>query len=648
MKRYLAAARVPFLQSMVPLADVALFCVLISNGATLRAANAASFTVAMALSYLLKARSGDWQVGRRLAVMAVAAVMALFLRAGVLCLLSASWGWPAQLSIVFAVIAGMAVTTLGYSYAASAAEPAARARTLAIGLVVYACVLRLVYLGSVELLPEETYYWNYSRHLDIGYLDHPPMVAWLIRLGTAAFGQSEFGVRSGAFVCGVIASFFAYRLTRNLFGEASALAALVLAQILPFFFLSGLLMTPDAPLTAAWAASLYFLERALVAGRSGAWWGAGLCLGLGMLSKYSIGLLIPVTLAFMLWDRQARRWWLRWEPYAAALLALAIFSPVILWNAQHEWASFTFQTVRRLGEAPKFALHRLIASALVLITPTGVLAVAAALMGAKSAGANQPAGANPPAGAVDAESSRRWRFLSLAVLIPLAVFTVYSLRHEVKLDWTGAPWTAALPVMATGMMAAMGMIAAAGTADSRPSGLRAWLRGAWTPTLLTLLLLYGAGLHYLVLGLPGVGYSKHIELVPVGWRDLSRRVGETAAALRAETGGEPLIVGMDRYAIASEVAFYGLQRARSEVPTSSVNLFEGMGLMYERWMPARLQDGRTLLLVAWDPMDLTGKIVESRAERLGPIVDEVLMRDGRVVCHYYHRFAYNYRSIPRS
>ena len=104
----------------------------------------------------------------------------------------------------------------------------------------------------------------------------------------------------------------------------------------------------------------------------------------------------------------------------------------------------------------------------------------------------------------------------------------------------------------------------------------------------------------------------------------------------------------NRYAIASEVAFYGLQRARSEVPTSSVNLFEGMGLMYERWMPARLQDGRTLLLVAWDPMDLTGKIVESRAERLGPIVDEVLMRDGRVVCHYYHRFAYNYRSIPRS
>jgi dolichol-phosphate mannosyltransferase len=48
-----------------------------------------------------------------------------------------------------------------------------------------------------ELLPEEAYYWNYSRHLDIGYLDHPPMVAWLIRLGTMVFGQNEFGVRIG-------------------------------------------------------------------------------------------------------------------------------------------------------------------------------------------------------------------------------------------------------------------------------------------------------------------------------------------------------------------------------------------------------------------------------------------------------------------
>ena len=185
------------------------------------------------------------------------------------------------------------------------------------------------------------------------------------------------------------------------------------------------------------------------------------------------------------------------------------------------------------------------------------------------------------------------------------------------------------------------------TTGTKLRGLRAWIRAAWVPTLVTMLLIYGAGLHYLVLGLPGVGYSKHIELLPVGWHDFSRQIAETAAAIRKETGRDPLIVGMDRYAIASELAFYGTERTKSLVETSSAHLFEGIGLMYERWTPPELQEGRTLLLIAWDPGDLTGKTVESHAERLGPVEDDVLTRDGQVVRHYYHRLAYNYRTIPR-
>ncbi len=272
MNRFSAAA--------APLADVVVFCMLIAAGVSLRTGHIASFAAAMALNYLLKVRSmpvadtrtHDW---RKLCGLAVVACMALFLRGGVLGLLSLCWGWPAQVSIVFAVMAGLAVTTPGFTHVLTSASRAPSPRTLAIGLIVYAVALRLSYLGSVELLPEEAYYWNYSRHLDIGYLDHPPMVAWLIKFGTAAFGQSQFGVRIGAVLCGAVASVFTYRLTRNLFGEPSALFAVLLAQTLPFFFLSGLLMTPDAPLTAAWAAALYYLERSLLAGRSTAWGGRG-------------------------------------------------------------------------------------------------------------------------------------------------------------------------------------------------------------------------------------------------------------------------------------------------------------------------------------------------------------------------------------
>jgi dolichol-phosphate mannosyltransferase len=400
----------------------------------------------------------------------------------------------------------------------------------------------------------------------------------------------------------------------------------VLTQALPFFFLSGFLMTPDAPLAAAWAASLFYLERALVAGDRRAWWRVGLALGLGAISKYSIGLLVPVALIFMLWDRNSRRWWLRYEPYLAALLAIAVFSPVILWNVQHEWASFAFQTSRRLAENPRFALHKLIASSIVLITPTGVLAVVAAFMSAK-----------PGAAGGDCSGTRQRRFVGAAILLPLAVFALFSLRHEVKLDWTGAPWIAALPVIAAAMIAA----------DTSLSGLRAWVRAAWNPTFTLLLLLYGAGLHYLVLGLPGFGYGNHPELIPVGWRDLSRRVAATAEASHRDSGNAPLIVGMDRYAIASELAFYSVERSNIALETSSAHLLGGVGLMYERWTPPALQEGRTLLLIAWDPRELAGDDIASHCERLGPIEDGVVTRDGQVVRHYYHRLAYNYRSLPR-
>jgi dolichol-phosphate mannosyltransferase len=616
--------RIP--KAVAPLIDVLVFCALIGSGLSLRSSQIIAFAIGVGLNWLLTLRvraaatPTPWRAHLELLLVTL---LALFLRGGALALLTQRWDWPPQIAIFFAIALGLAVTLPGYAYALSSAESRSTSQAFAIGIIAYSVVLRLLYAGSVELLPEETYYWNYSQHLDFGYLDHPPMVAWLIRLGTLIFGQTEFAVRAGALCCGVITSVFVYRLARNLFGEASALGALLLAQTLPFFFLSGFLMTPDAPLTAAWAASLYYLERALIAERPGAWWRAGICLGLGMISKYSIALLAPVTLAFMIWDPKSRRWFRHFEPYMAALLAVAVFSPVIIWNARHDWASFAFQTSRRLAEAPQFALHKLIASALVLITPTGVVAVAAALLRGISGADGDP------------QATRRRLLMNLAVLIPLSVFVAFSLRHEVKLDWTGAMWTAALPALGCSMIAA----------GLNIRGFGAWIRSAWAPTIMTMLLIYAAGLHYLVLGLPGVGYGKHIELVPVGWRDLTRHVLHAADDHRRETGSDVLIVGMDRYAIASEVAFYGRRQLHSTVETMNSYLFDGMSLMYGRWMPPESLQHRDLLLVAFSAGELQGLMIESHVDRLGPIEDVVLMQDGSVIRHYYYRLAYDYQSV---
>jgi dolichol-phosphate mannosyltransferase len=519
----------------------------------------------------------------------------------------------------------------GYGWCLSFAEwnlgAGAGWRVLAGGVVTLAFLMRLVYGAQVELLPEEAYYWNYSQHLDFGYLDHPPMVSWLISLGTAVFGNSEFGVRIGALCCGAISSFYMYRLARDLFGEPSALVAVVLLQALPFFFFAGMLMTPDAPLTAAWVATFYHIERAVIAGRGKAWWGVGVCFGLGLLSKYTIGLLGASTLIFMLLDARASRWLRRPEPYAAALLALALFSPVIFWNAHHDWASFAFQTSRRLADPPRFALPHFMGSILVLLTPTGLVAAGIMLLGRR-----------PDAFTVEGagDKARAWRLIQVSIVVPLAVFVVFSLRHEVKLDWTGAPWVASLPALAFGVVQSGGRLR---------QGARAWVRGAWAPTIIVLLLIYGAGLEYLVLGLPGVGYTRHTELVPVGWRDFGDQIHAIAQDAGKASGSEPLIVGMDRYAIASEVAFYSLDRSRSVAGTSSGHLFGAVGLMYETWFPREQQQGRNMLLVAWNREDLAQDRVAASVSRLEPIHTGALMRGDELIRLYYYRMADGYRGI---
>jgi dolichol-phosphate mannosyltransferase len=654
--------RLPLNGLIAPAIDVAVYLLAVGPGREPPdRAQILAFGAAVALGYLpllrshpeLKSRGWNASLALHLAVVTL---VAFFVRSGVLAATMGDGAIHAGLmrlngtGISPTVLAPIVLTALvtalivrpGYAYAASyrgwRLGGGAGWEKGAIGMIVVAAALRLFYSARVELMPEETYYWNYARHLDIGYLDHPPMVAWLIAAGTRVFGSGEFGVRFGAICTGVIATLFVHRLTFNLFGRPSALVAAVLVQTLPFFFLTGFLITPDAPLMAAWAASLHFLERALVANRRGAWWGAGLCLGIGLLSKYSIVLLALSAFVFALIDANARRWLRRPEPYGAALLALGVFSPVIVWNARNDWVSFLFQTSRRLADRPQFALHKLIASVIVLLTPTGLVAAAQALTRGAPAEASRAAPGLPPGGAsAPGEPDRRhrgWRFLQAATLTPLAIFVVFSLRHEVKLDWTGAPLIAAVPLLACGIVEG---------ARGASAGLRGLLRGSWLPTLIVLLLVYGSGLYDLTWGIPGVGYGRHAELVPVGWRELGTQIDAVAERVQQRTGEPPLVVGMDRYALASELAFYAPDQIRGVSRTSSGHLFGQVGLMYERWFPPSAEQGRDLLLVAWNRGDLMSDRVTSALERMEPIQEGELRRGDEVIRHYYYRLGYVYR-----
>jgi hypothetical protein len=213
--------------------------------------------------------------------------------------------------------------------------------------------LRVVFAAIIDLRPDEAYYWTWSKESALSFFDHPPMVAWFIRLGTGVLGDSPLGVRAAglAAILGM-QLLLADLVRRRTDGILPAAFALLAPEATLLFGQMSALMLPDIPLVFFLAALLWTLSR-LDQARDARWWLlAGACGGAMLLSKYVCVLIVPAILAFVLWPPRNRRWLLTIWPWLALLIALALFSPVLIWNAQHDWASFKYQLVRVSADNP--------------------------------------------------------------------------------------------------------------------------------------------------------------------------------------------------------------------------------------------------------------------------------------------------------
>ena len=211
--------------------------------------------------------------------------------------------------------------------------------------------LRAVFAATIDLRPDEAYYWTWSKEGALSFFDHPPMVAWFIRVGTGVLGDSPFGVRvAGLAAILAMQLLLADLVRRRTDGILPAAFALLAPEATLLFGQFSALMLPDIPLVFFLAALLWTLSR-LDQSRNPRWWPlAGLFGGGMLLSKYVCVLIVPAILAFMLWPPRNRRWLLTIWPWLALAIALALFSPVLIWNAQHDWASFKYQLVRVSAE----------------------------------------------------------------------------------------------------------------------------------------------------------------------------------------------------------------------------------------------------------------------------------------------------------
>jgi len=210
---------------------------------------------------------------------------------------------------------------------------------------------RLAFAAALGPGVDEAYTIVVARRLDLSYFDHPPLHQWIAHFAALAVGEGA-ATRLPFVLLFAATGWLTFTLTRRLFGARAALIALVALNLTPFFFASaGTWVVPDGPLDFALAGAAATLARLFFGAPPsraafGLWLAAGLWLGLAGLSKYNAALPALGIVAFITLAPSQRHWLARPAPYCAALVALALVTPVVAWNARHGWASFAFQGAR--------------------------------------------------------------------------------------------------------------------------------------------------------------------------------------------------------------------------------------------------------------------------------------------------------------
>ena len=393
---------------------------------------------------------------------------------------------------------------------------------LAAAVVLGFLAVRLLAASFTDLVPDEAYYWLWSRHPAASYYDHPPMVAWWMWLGTALFGNSTLAVRLLSMLTVLPASAALYATGRRLFTAPIAAVAVVFLNASILLGTGGFLATPDAPSMLFWTLGIYAFVAALQSGRPVWWLALGIFAGLGFLSKLTnlfFGLGIGLALVS---DRNARSWLLTPWPWLAALAAAAVTTPMIVWNAGHDWVTFTKQ-MGRIGSggwAP-WHLPEFIAVQALLLNPAVAVLLGLAVIGWWR---------DAPAG------ERRGIAMLLATAAPLlAYFAFHALHGRIEGNWPA-------PVYPT-----LALIAAAGA--SRIGDSRHWPRRIQASVAPVGAVTAMIGL--LVFALPGLLPPK-IDFARLvrGWAELA----DAAGSLRSAAGAA--WIGTTQYGVTGELAYH--------------------------------------------------------------------------------------------
>ena len=213
---------------------------------------------------------------------------------------------------------------------------------LLIALVtVYRLIMLFAASHQIDLYADEAYYWGWAQHFDFGYYSKPPMVAWLIMLGTSLFGDTFVGVKAMSLAVYILTTLNIYYLAKELFNDETVAFFSGAAFItLPAVWLSSLIISTDVPFLFFWSLGMLFFVKALKSDRWRDWIVTGIAGGGGLMSKYTMIIFVVSAFAYLALSPRFRHHLKNPRLYAAMGLAAVLYLPNLWWNYTHEFVSF--------------------------------------------------------------------------------------------------------------------------------------------------------------------------------------------------------------------------------------------------------------------------------------------------------------------
>ncbi len=233
-------------------------------------------------------------------------------------------------------------------------RPARQSWNLFIRLTLIIVIIRLVFIVIMGMMPQDAYYDFYAQHLALSYYDHPPMIAYLLRLFTSIFGKKVFALKLADSIVTWLTVLAFYRLARCFLSLHKAQYALLLLLSTFMVTILSLISTPDVPLMLTWTLSLLFLHKAVFESKKTYWIWSGLMSGICFDSKYTAVFLIIGLTGFLLVSPKYRRLlFSRWFLLYLLCFGISIL-PVVIWNVRNGFASFKFQSEARVNSMEGF------------------------------------------------------------------------------------------------------------------------------------------------------------------------------------------------------------------------------------------------------------------------------------------------------